>query len=253
MRSATRSTSTRSWLVSSTVTPCVAEQAEERPRRRPALDVHPGRRLVEDDQLGAADERERQPEALPLPAGQPPIPRPATDSPRPTSVEQLVRGRDRRLVERAVEREHLAGGHPRVDPAAALEHQPDPRPVVAPGRRRIRAEDPDPAAIRPPVALEDLDRRGLAGTVRPEQREQSRRAAIAERHAVDDRAAAVALRRARRPRPPPRASAPLRRFAAPAGDVTSRSGRPRSARTGVRSRRPGPRRSGSIGGSRRGR
>ena len=72
-------------------------------------------------------------------------------------------------MERAVELEDLAGGHPRIDPAAALEHQPDPRPVVPRRRRRVVAEDPDRALVGAPVALEDLDRRRLAGPVRPEQ------------------------------------------------------------------------------------
>jgi len=46
---------------------------------------------------------------------------------RPTPQQPTV---DSSSMERAVEPEHLAGRHPRIDPAAALEHQPDSRPVV---------------------------------------------------------------------------------------------------------------------------
>ena len=137
----------------------------------------PGRRLVEDrDQLRPPDERQREPQPLPLPARQPPVARPAGRLRQSHERQQLVGRRGASDGTRPWSRSDLAGGHPRVDPAAALEHQPDPRPVVPRRRRRVVAEHPDRALVGAPVALEDLDRRRLAGAVRPEQGERSRRA-----------------------------------------------------------------------------
>ena len=49
---------------------------DDRPRRGARLRVHPGGRFVEDQHLGPADERERQPESLPFAARQQPVARP---------------------------------------------------------------------------------------------------------------------------------------------------------------------------------
>ena len=65
----------------------------------------------------------------------------------------------------------LAGRHPRIDAATALEHQPDARPMVASGPPGVDAQDPDVAAIRPAVALDDLDGRRLAGPIGAEEGE----------------------------------------------------------------------------------
>ncbi len=148
----------------------VAQLSEERPGRCPALDVHPGRRLVEDDEARPTDEGEGQPEPLLLAARQPAIASPRRGR-QPDQLEQLIRvsGRD---VESAVEAKDLAGGHPRIDAATALEHQPDPRPMIAPSGRRVLAENADLASVRPSIALDHLDGRRLAGTVGPEQPER---------------------------------------------------------------------------------
>ena len=191
MRSATRSTSPRSWLVSRTVTPSS--------RSRPRIARVAARPSTSMPAVGSSSAtssgRPTSASASPRRCRSPPDMRRyrvrAACPSSPTSVKQLVR-RARVAVERAVEPQHLARRHPRVDPAAALEHQPDPRPVVPRGRRRIGPEDADRSAIGSPVALEDLDRRRLAGAVRPEERERLA-AGDPERDAVDDRPAAVAL------------------------------------------------------------
>ena len=54
----------------------------------------------------------------------------------------------------------------------------------------IDAEDPDRAAIGPPVALDDLDRGRLARSVRPDQCEDLA-GVDPERHAAQDRPAGV--------------------------------------------------------------
>ncbi len=97
-------------------------------------------------------------------------------------------------MEAAVLAERLARLGTRVD-AAALEHQPDPRPkrsAVPATDRRIDAEDPRRAPIRAPVALDDLDRGRLARPVRSEQRDELP-AADRQRDAVEDGPRPVAL------------------------------------------------------------
>ena len=123
----------------------VAQVRDDRPGRGAGLRVHPGGRLVEDHDLGPADERERQPEPLPLAARQAPVARPR-DGAQPDEVEQLV-GVARVVVEPAVLAEGLARLGARVD-AAALEHQPDPRPERRSARRRIDARGRGPSRRR---------------------------------------------------------------------------------------------------------
>ena len=217
----------------------VPEPAEELAGRRSRLDVHAGGRLVEDRRARAgrpARGRARAAAARrPTGAGT----ASAATARGPTRLEQLV-GVARRRVEPAVEAER---------PRAAVIRGSIPPPPwsISPTRARCRrparagssAEDPDAARVGPPVALDDLDRRRLAGAVRAEQRERSRRVGprtTGRRGRSGRRSAsrrpATSMARAGRPRRP------------------SRHG-PRSARTGARSRRPAPRRSGSTGGPRR--
>ena len=54
--------------------PEVRERADRQPRRAPGGRVEAGRRLVEEDELGVADEGQREVQAPQLPAGQPPRP-----------------------------------------------------------------------------------------------------------------------------------------------------------------------------------
>ncbi len=103
----------------------VAQVRDDRPGGGTGFGVHPRRRLVEDDDLGSADERERQSEPLPLAPGQAPVTRPR-DRAQPDQVEQLV-GVAWVAVEAAVLAQGLARLGARVD-AAVLEHQADPCP-----------------------------------------------------------------------------------------------------------------------------
>ena len=64
--------------------------------------------------------------------------------------------------------EDLGRAEHRVD-AAALQHHPDAGHQVGVVGGGVEAEDPDRAAVDPPVPLEGLDGAGLAGTVRTEQ------------------------------------------------------------------------------------
>jgi hypothetical protein len=66
----------------------LAERANRRPRRVPGGRVKAGRRLVEEDQLGVADQRQRQIEPAPLAACPAPLgPSRQNTSPRATSNE----------------------------------------------------------------------------------------------------------------------------------------------------------------------
>ena len=68
--------------------------------------------------------------------------------------------------------------------AARLQHDAEPRLPRQAALARVDAEHAHLAARAVAVALEDLDRRGLAGAVRPEQRE-GLAAMDVEAHAVD--------------------------------------------------------------------
>ena len=189
IRSASRSTSVRSWLVSRTAAPSSRRPATIARVAARASGIHAGRRLVEDHDLGPADQGQRQPEPLPLPAGQTPVARPG-DGGQADQLEQLV-GVARVGVEAAVLAERLARPGARVD-AAVLEHQPDASTQGRPTGCRIGPQHASGAAVGASIALDDLDRRRLAGAVRSEQRDQLA-AADRQRDAVEDRARAVAL------------------------------------------------------------
>ena len=69
-RSHSRSASSMKWVTSRTVTPRVADALDQRPGLAPGLRVQAGGQLVEDRQPRAADERERDRQALLLAAGE---------------------------------------------------------------------------------------------------------------------------------------------------------------------------------------
>ena len=69
---------------SSTVTPRARSDRMIVPGRPPRLRVHAGGRLVQEDQLRPADQRQRQRQPLLLAAGEPPIAASRSTSPRPT-------------------------------------------------------------------------------------------------------------------------------------------------------------------------
>ena len=63
--------------MSTTVVPRSFSSRTMLPRRRASLDVHLGGRLVEERDVGLADERERERQPAPLAAGQVAVGRPA--------------------------------------------------------------------------------------------------------------------------------------------------------------------------------
>ena len=163
--------------------------ADERPGRDLGRRVHAGRWFVEDDELRPPDEGEREAEALLLTAGEHLVAC-RGDVAQPHDVEQLI-GIARRGVEPGEQAQDLARPSLRVDPAR-LEHEADPGTQRGAVPCRIEAEDPDHALVGAPVALEDLDRRRLARTVRPEEREALAPPDV-ERQPGDDRPPVVAL------------------------------------------------------------
>ncbi len=123
-----------------------AKVGDDRPGRRPGLGVHPGGRLVEDDDLGPPDERERETEPLTLTSRQPSVASPG-DRPKTDEVDQLI-GIPRVSMEAAVLAERLERLGSRVD-AAVLEHQARPAtaragPPVAGSMPRTLTRPPSP-------------------------------------------------------------------------------------------------------------
>src|SRR5205823_10075281 len=76
--------------------------------------------------------------------------------------------------------------------AAVLENDANFRPKTRALVPRVKIEHADLAGIRPPVALEDLDGRGLAGSVRAEQAEDLARL-DGQRQAVERAHGAIAF------------------------------------------------------------
>ena len=131
----------------------------------PGLGVEPGRRLVDEDQLGPPDHRHRQSEALLLAAGQTAVRRPAA-RPEP---QPLAEGVDVEWmgVQRGDVPEHLHRVHP-APRAALLQHHADAGEQLPPLRDGVEAQDAHGAGLRPSVALAGLQRGRLPGAVGPE-------------------------------------------------------------------------------------
>ena len=167
----------------------VPEAGNKLPCRPPRLGVHARGRLVQDQDLGLADEGEGQGQALPLAARQPANPRPG-NVPEPHDLEERL-GVATAVVEPGVQVEHIARRGSRVE-AAALEHEAQPglEGRTAPGR--VLSQDPGLAGIGRTVALEDLDRGGLAGPVRSEEGEELA-GCHGQGYAVEDVASPVSL------------------------------------------------------------
>src|SRR2546427_12949888 len=145
-----------------------AEPADDFPQLPSRLRIQAGRRLIEEQQLGFADERARDGEALLLAARERHDARLALFL-EPDEREHLV-DRVRLPVERPEQRQHLADlelvgelGFLELN-AEALAQRPSGG-AVAPRR----AEDLDLTRIRERQPLEDFDGSGLAGTVGSEQ------------------------------------------------------------------------------------
>ena len=146
----------------------LAQAADHLPRGAARRGVEAGRRLVEEDQLRVADQRQRDVEPPPLSAGQR---RGALVGLR-GEVDQRERLVDlaRSAVVAGVEREALADAQAGLG-LGFLQDDADP---LAPARRRaprVAAEDLDRRRRGLAEALEDLDRRRLAGAVGAEEGE----------------------------------------------------------------------------------
>ena len=149
----------------------------------------PGARLVEEHDLGPADDRGGEREALALAAGQA-ADGGAGEGAEPEPLGQLAEVARLRVHPGDVG-EHLvradAGGQ-----AAVLQHHADARPQVARLRERVAAEHADGALVGLAQALAALDRGGLARTVGAEHR--GHLAAVGDEvEPVDDGTTAVAL------------------------------------------------------------
>ncbi len=125
------------------------------------------RRLVQEQDLGRAGQRQGQRQPLLFATGQlaPRRPRPLTE---PDHRQQLG-GAAAVAVVGAEQGGGLLGPDPGVDPAL-LQHDPHPPHELAVLRTRVEAQHPHPAGSGAPEALEHLDCRCLAGSVGPEQR-----------------------------------------------------------------------------------
>jgi hypothetical protein len=136
------------------------------PEGPPRLDVHPGGRLVEHDQVGLRDDRHREPDPLLLAAGQA-LEDPVRQIGDAGPFERLV---DRQWVrmQRGDQADQFADLGVLDDPAA-LQHRAD-----LAGRDRLGgrvAVHLDGPAVGPDQAEQDLDGGGLARTVRPQDRD----------------------------------------------------------------------------------
>jgi hypothetical protein len=167
----------------------IAQRAHDLPGGAPRRRVEARRRLVEEDQLGVADERQREVQPAPLAA---------RESARAAVGGLLQAGQLDRLLHAAgggVEArevlDRLAHGQVRVG-AAALEHDADPAAQLGRAQGRVVAEHRDLAAVAVAVALEDLDGGRLARPVGPEQAVDLA-AADRERQAADGLVGAVGL------------------------------------------------------------
>src|SRR5262245_13463413 len=146
----------------------IAEPPDHLPGLAPGQGVEARGRLVEEEELGIADQGEGDVEAPLLPAGQGRGPGIRLLS-EPDQVHGLVDVPGREVVARVL-LDGLARGELRDEPGL-LQDEPDPVAPGAVGPLRVDAEDAHLAGAPRPIALEDLDRRRLAGAVRPEKGE----------------------------------------------------------------------------------
>ena len=147
----------------------LAQAADQLPRLAARGRVEAGRRLVEEQQVGVAGDAEREVEAAALAAGQRRGTRVGAVV-EPDELEHLV-DRARVRIGGGVELDRLAHGEVGVE-ARLLQHDADALEEGALAPRGVVAEHADGAGVGRAMALEDLDERGLAGAVGPEQREQ---------------------------------------------------------------------------------
>ena len=154
----------------------VGREQDRGAQRAQALDELPGPAsgrgvearggLVEEEQLGVADDAEGEVEPPALPAGEGPHPGVGLLV-QPGEGEHLGDGARVRVVA-GVQAHQLARGEGVLE-ARLLEHDPDSLPEGPAAGLRVEPEHLDRARVRGPVALEHLDRGGLPGAVGAEQ------------------------------------------------------------------------------------
>ncbi len=143
-----------------------AQALDELPGPAPGRGVEARGGLVEEEQLGVADDAEGKVEPPPLPAGEGPHPGVGLLV-QPGEGEHLGDGARVRVV--AGVQAHQLARCEGVLEASLLEHDPDSFPEGSAPGLRVEPEHLDRARVRGPVALEHLDRGGLPGTVGSEQ------------------------------------------------------------------------------------
>jgi hypothetical protein len=142
--------------------------ADQAPHRSAGGGIEAGRGLVEEQQLGVADQRQRDVEPPALAARQ------LLAAPRPELGQLELRQRlvqaARRRVVPGIQRQALADSQLGLG-EAVLQHDPDPLPPGTVAVLGIDAEHLDLAARARTEALEHLQRRRLPGPVGAQQRE----------------------------------------------------------------------------------
>jgi hypothetical protein len=144
------------------------ELFDQIPELAPRLRVEPRRRLVEEQQIGIADERAREREPLLLTAGQ------CTDARAPhllelNELDDVIRRRP--LIEEAAEQPHGLLDRELVGELRLLELNSKALLERSGVGFPAQAEHLDIARVACREAFADLDRGGLARAVRPEQAE----------------------------------------------------------------------------------
>ena len=208
--------------------PSLGQALDQAPELPAGLRVEAGRRLVQEQQLRAADDAERDVQPAALAAGQ-----------RWTRERRASRpGRPARSTSSGSQRVGVVAPRSAAPTRATVSSLDWPGRRPAAGRCRCGTATPrspcagscpstrDLAAVAAAVALEDLDRRGLAGAVRPEQREHL--------------AARARRGRARRRRPAPGTSCAGRTPGSPRRSCHRSSRAPGSAPHPVDRSRPQP-------------
>ena len=138
------------------------------PGRSPGRRVEAGGGLVEKQQFGVPDERQRDVQTPTLAAREPAGS--GIGSVRQAHQrERLLDVSGRRVIAR-IQLQALRRGQIPLR-LSLLEYNTDSGPPRRPGVLRIFTEDSHFAAATAPVTLEDLNRGGLPGTVRPQERE----------------------------------------------------------------------------------
>src|SRR5690606_1262939 len=133
-----------------------------------SLRVESGGGFVEEQQVGIAQDAQRDVEPTALPPGQVPGPRLSLVA-QPDGRDDLGGVAGVGVVAREMVHQLLDGDL--VVARGALQHDADALAPARAGPLRVVAEDADLAGIPIAVPLEDLDSGRLTGTVRPEQRE----------------------------------------------------------------------------------